>query len=264
MISKFIAALDQSGGSSPATLANYGIDGPFDNEKAMLDTIHEMRLRIVNSPSFTSDYIDTAIIFRDSMERGLASTLTNKGIAAFLKVDQGMRDDGSMVDFDPAEVLSNAAEHGITGTKMRSVIATPEDTGRIVEQQYEYALEIKRLGFTPILEPEISINNPDKAYIELGLDKMLRHVDLSGMIVKVTLPSTVSRYVSTNADRIVGLSGGYSLEKCVSKLQMCPHIDASFSRALLEGLTHDMSDAAFDIKLRQNIIMVYKRGQVNE
>lgn len=256
----FIAALDQSGGTTPLTLKNYGIEVD-DNTSTedMMNMIHAMRMRIVNSPSFTNDHIDTAIIFEDSMHRGLSTPLRHKGIKTYLKVDKGTNIDGTMKDFDLDVLKTAKTEYGITGTKMRSVIHTENDVGKILDQQYEYAYEIKRMGYTPIIEPEVAIDNPNKAIIELSLEYLLDRIDLSGMIVKVTLPSSAGRYSNVKAKRIVGLSGGYTLQKSIARLERCPHIDASFSRALLEGLSHDMSDAAFDIKLRQNVYSIYKR-----
>lgn len=253
----FIAALDQSGGSTPRTLNSYGITTDY-NEDSMMDIIHEMRLRIVNSPSFTNEYIDTAIIFEDSMRRGLAEVLVNKGIKPFLKVDKGMNEDGTMKDFD-LDILQEAKEYGIVGTKMRSVVHRPQSVGKILDQQYEYALDILYAGFTPIVEPEVDVKNPSKGIIEIQIEHLLSYINMKGMTLKVTIPSIPHRYHKLSCDRVVGLSGGYSLEKCVERMEKCYHMDASFSRALTEGLRYDMSDSEFDDHLGKNIKTIFHK-----
>ena len=247
----FIAALDQSGGSTPSTLERYGVTDY--NENNMMEIIHDMRVRIVTSPSFSPLRIDSAIVFKDSMYRGLTSLLLDKQIMPYLKIDNGMNEDGSLKPFD-LDILEDAREkYGIRGTKMRSVIQHVDDVERIVDQQYEYAQKIRDLGYTPIVEPEVDINNPIRNTIENMLDDYLETLDLSGMIIKLTIPFNQMRYSTLSCDRLVALSGGFSLEECVEKLQHIPWMGASFSRALTEGLRVDMTMEEFDEKLGDNV-----------
>lgn len=261
----FIAALDQSGGSTPGALKRYGIECGENN---MFDLIHEMRLRIIGSDAFTNERIDSAILFKDSLDRGLGDLLIKKGIMPYLKVDNGMEENGLMKPLDMESVALEAPNNVISGTKMRSVVQHIDMVPAIVEQQLHYAQAIASMGLTPIIEPEVDINNPFKNEIEEELDQALLN-GLSGfystVILKLTIPTTPTRYAMLaghpSVERIVALSGGYSQVHACHLLQKLPHMSASFSRALLEGLFFEMSKEEFDDKLDKNIEKIYKASE---
>ncbi|MGM0603963.1 MAG: fructose bisphosphate aldolase [Bacillota bacterium] len=277
----FIAALDQSGGSSPKALAGYGIpEDQYDSEEKMFDLIHKMRARIISSPSFKSDQILGAILFKQTMERDVEGIKTadylwdKKGIIPFLKVDQGKekREDDvllmkPMTELD--DLLEKAKKYNIFGTKMRSVIkrANPVGIKRIVEQQFDYGKKIVDAGFVPILEPEVDIHSKDKAESEKIMKKeILKYLDqLSDeefIMLKLSIPDKKDFYRDLiehpNVLRVVALSGGYSQKEAVEKLAENHGLIASFSRALLQNLHVDQTEEEFDAELKDAVEKIYK------
>ncbi|MCB0992244.1 MAG: fructose bisphosphate aldolase [Acidimicrobiales bacterium] len=268
----FIAALDQSGGSTPKALRLYGIDeDQYSGEDEMFDLIHAMRSRIITSPSFGGDRILGAILFEMTMDRdiegqGTAQYLWNeKNVVPFLKTDKGLADevDGAQVmkPFPGLDgLLERAVAKGVFGTKMRSVINEANAAGveAVVAQQFEVGAQILGHGLVPIIEPEVNINSATKAEAEALLrDQITAHLDAvpdgQQIMLKLTLPSEADFYAPLIAHpkvlRVVALSGGYSREESNEKLAANHGMIASFSRALTEGLTAQMSDAEFDAAL---------------
>jgi fructose-bisphosphate aldolase, class I len=277
----FIAALDQSGGSSPKALKLYGVgEDEYANDEEMFDRIHEMRTRIITSPSFGGDRVLGAILFEDTMDRqiegrGSAEFLWEvKQVVPFLKVDKGLADeaDGAQVmkpipDLD--ELLARANEHGVFGTKMRSVIKLADEAGitAIVDQQFEVGRQILRSGLVPILEPEIDIHSPEKAEAEtllkrLVLERLEGLADDQLVMLKLTLPEADGFYQELldhpRVVRVVALSGGYSREEANARLARNKGVVASFSRALTEGLSAQQSGEEFDQTLDETIQSIYE------
>ena len=277
----FIAALDQSGGSTPKALAGYGIPkDQYDSEEEMFDLVHVMRTRIISSPAFTSKHILAAILFEQTMDRTIEGLYTGdylwekKGIVPILKVDKGLEDVTEGVQLmkpitDLDSKLERAVERKIFGTKMRSVIknANPGGIKKNVEQQFEYGKKIIAAGLVPILEPEIDINSPDKAESEsLMKAEILEHLDNlpegESLMFKLSIPDEGGFYSELiehpKVMRVVALSGGYSREKAVNLLERNPGLIASFSRALVEGLNVHQSDEEFNAILSRSIEEIYK------
>lgn len=276
----FIAAMDQSGGSSKKTLANYGVDERLiTSDEVMFNYIHEMRSRIISNDAFNSDSIIGAILFYDTMKRDIdgintVEYLKNKGIYAFLKIDVGLEDecDGVRILKDiPAldEVLDEAVSYGVIGTKMRSVINEYNEYGikKVVEQQFKLARQIIAKGLIPIIEPEVSIDAKNKKLIESFLrQELLKNLyklkKEDYVIIKLTLPDVPNYYnpllTPKNVLRLVALSGGYSREVACEKLRENKKMIASFSRALLEGLNVGQSDEEFSDALSKSIKEIYK------
>ena len=272
----FIAALDQSGGSTPKALGLYGVSSDaWSNDEGMFDVVHQMRTRIITSPSFGGDRILGAILFENTMDRQIegqstASYLWNvKNVAPFLKVDKGLADevDGAQV-MKPitnlAELLEKANANGMFGTKMRSVIKQANAAGvkAVVDQQFEIGKQIVAAGLVPIIEPEVDIHCPDKAAAEdllhaaimgqlesLGTDELV--------MLKLTLPETDNLYADCiahpNVVRVVALSGGYSRDEANARLTRNKDMVASFSRALSEGLSAQQTEKEFDAMLDASI-----------
>ena len=276
----FIAALDQSGGSTPKALSLYGIEpNTYSGEAAMFDLVHQMRTRIIKSPSFTSERVIGVILFEMTMDRqidGLGSAeflWQKKNIVPFLKVDNGLADekDGAQVMKPIPELdtrLASAISHGVFGTKMRSVIKQANAAGikAVVEQQFEIGKQICAKGLVPIIEPEVDINCPDKAAAEdLLLAELIKHLDKlsddQNVMLKLTLPEKAGLYTPlTNHPRVVrvvALSGGYSRDHANEVLAKNPNVIASFSRALSEGLTAQQSDGEFDGMIDKTIQAIY-------
>lgn len=276
----FIAALDQSGGSTPKALANYGIAADaFSSDEQMFGLVHQMRTRIIKSPAFSSEHILGAILFADTMRRQIDGLATadylweKKHILAFLKVDVGLAElaDGVqlMKPIDKLnDLLEEATVHHIFGTKMRSVIKENNPVGikKIVDQQFELALKIAAFGLVPIIEPEIDINMTDKITAEITLKKyLLENLKLLPadvkVIFKLTLPSANNFYrdlmLNPQVIRVVALSGGYSREQANELLASNHGLIASFSRALLEGLSNNQTDKEFDVALKNSIKEIY-------
>jgi fructose-bisphosphate aldolase class I len=276
----FIAALDQSGGSTPKALKLYGIAGDaYNSDEQMFDLIHEMRERLMSSPSFSGDKILATILFEQTMDRDINGEDTaaflwkQKHIVPFVKVDQGLSEaDNGVQLMKPMtkldSLLERAVDKGIFGTKMRSFIQEPNDDGikAIVDQQFDYAHKIAERGLMPIIEPEVSIKCPDKPRADRRLVEELKG-RLDGLpgdgqvMLKLTLPDEDNLYAPLiehpRVLRVVALSGGYSLAESCTILARNHRLIASFSRALTEGLTIDQSDADFDEKLKSNIDEIY-------
>ena len=276
----FIAALDQSGGSTPKALAQYGVDpSEYSGEVEMYDRVHEMRSRIMTSASFDGERILGAILFEGTMDRTVEGLPTatylweRRGVVPFVKVDQGLADedaDGVQLMKDMPgldELLVRARENGVFGTKMRSVIkrATPEGVQRVVDQQFEVGLRIVAAGLVPILEPEVDIHAPDKAEAEALLrDALIAGLDAvpadRQVMFKLTLPEEDGFYTPLvehpRVLRVVALSGGYSRDDANARLARNPGVIASFSRALVDGLSAAMSDAEFDAALDTSIAAI--------
>jgi len=276
----FISAIDQSGGSTPKALSLYGIEpNTYSGEAAMFDLVHQMRSRIIKSPSFTSERVIGVILFEMTMDRqidGLGSAeflWQKKNIVPFLKVDNGLADekDGAQVMKPIPELdtrLASAISHGVFGTKMRSVIKQANAAGvtAVVEQQFEIGKQICAKGLVPIIEPEVDINCPDKAAAEdLLLAELIKHLDKlsddQNVMLKLTLPEKAGLYTPlTNHPRVVrvvALSGGYSRDHANEVLAKNPNVIASFSRALSEGLTAQQSDSEFDGMIDKTIQAIY-------
>ncbi len=276
----FIAALDQSGGSTPKALQLYGVEeSAYSGNTEMYDRIHQMRTRIITSPSFNGDRILGAILFEMTMERqvdgmGTAEYLwRNKQVVPFLKVDKGLADevDGAklmkpMPGLD--ELLARAIAHGVFGTKMRSVItlANPVGVGAVVDQQFAIGRQILDADLVPIIEPEVDITSPEKAAAEVLLKAALvAQLDALNadqhVMLKLTLPDEDGFYTDLVAHprvlRVVALSGGYSRDKANAMLARNPGVVASFSRALTEGLSAQQSEAEFDAALDTTIQSIY-------
>src|SRR5680860_1292854 len=277
----FIAALDQSGGSTPKALRLYGVDETaYSNDNEMFDLVHEMRTRIITSPVFTGDRILGSILFEMTMDRqiqgkGAAEYLwEDKNIVPFLKVDKGLADevDGSQI-MKPMpgleEVLDRAKTHGVFGTKMRSVIKFANEVGvkAVVDQQFEVGRQILAADLVPIIEPEIDIHSPEKAEAEVLLKAaLLAALDRLGsdqrVMLKVTLPEVDGFHAELvkhpNVLRVVALSGGYTREDANARLAGNHGVVASFSRALTEGLNAQQGEAEFDAALDASIESIYK------
>lgn len=276
----FIAALDQSGGSTPKALKIYGIEEDrYHTDEEMFALVHEMRTRIITSPSFTSEHILAAILFENTMERRIEDRLSAdylwevKGIVPILKIDKGLEaeEDGVCL-MKPipglSDLLARAGERHIFGTKMRSVIkkASPEGIRKIVGQQFELGLEIAQAGLVPILEPEIDIYSKDKAESEKLLKEEIKarlavlSPDMK-LMFKLSIPDVQGFYSDLMKDprvvRVVALSGGYSREEANERLRRSPGLIASFSRALSEGLNANQTQGEFDRMLARSIKEIY-------
>ncbi len=277
----FIAALDQSGGSTPKALAGYGVqEDAYSNEEEMFDLVHAMRTRIMTSPSFTGEKVLGVILFEQTMDRDVEGMPTpdylwkQKEIVPFLKVDKGLAELSEGVQLMKPittlkELLQRGKERNIFGTKMRSVIkeANPEGIQKIVSQQFEYGKQILDAGLMPILEPEVDINSPDKAESEkLMMAQILKHLNTleedQMVMLKLSIPSEEGYYSELvnhpKVLRVVALSGGYSRDEAVELLAQNPGVIASFSRALLEGLTSQQTDEEFDGVLKASIEKIYQ------
>lgn len=276
----FIAALDQSGGSTPKALRLYGVaESEYSSETEMFDLIHAMRSRMIRSAAFTGDRVLGAILFEGTMDReidgiGSAEYLwSKKKVVPFLKVDKGLEDETDGVQVMKAmpkldELLKRAADQGIFGTKMRSVIKIADEAGiqRVVAQQFEVGRQILAAGLVPIIEPEVDINSPSKDEAETilraaVLSELAQQPIDQPVMLKLTLPSVDDFYAELVAHpsvlRVVALSGGYSRDDANSKLSRNHGMIASFSRALTEGLSAQQSDAEFDTALDAAIASIY-------
>jgi fructose-bisphosphate aldolase class I len=277
----FIAALDQSGGSTPKALANYGVEADaYSNDDEMFEVVHAMRSRIVTSPAFDGSRIMGAILFENTMDRevegqGTADYLWNvKRVVPFLKVDKGLADESNGVQvMKPMpgldELLQKARQKNVFGTKMRSVIKTANADGvnAVVSQQFEIGRQIIAAGLVPIIEPEVDINSPQKAETEdLLKTSLLKHLDQLGegqlVMLKLTLPEQDNFYASciqhSNVLKVVALSGGYSRQEANQRLGKQNGMVASFSRALSEGLSAQQSDDEFNSVLDTSIESIFQ------
>ena len=280
----FIAALDQSGGSTPGALRQYGLkDTDYSGDEAMYRLIHEMRVRIITAPAFTGAKVIGAILFERTMD-GEANGIPvpqflwqERGIVPFLKVDKGLEaelDGAQLMKPIPGldALLDRARALNIYGTKMRSVItgASKDAIAAIVAQQFEIGRQIAGHGLMPIIEPEVSIKNPAKGAAETALNEALtRHLDAmtdGRVMLKLTIPDQTDLYLPLTqhprVERVVALSGGYSLDDACARLHRNHGMIASFSRALIDNLKHGMTDIEFDTTLAGAIDKIYEASTV--
>ncbi|WP_318436029.1 fructose bisphosphate aldolase [Photobacterium leiognathi] len=280
----FIAALDQSGGSTPKALKAYGInESDYNNDEQMYDLVHAMRSRIITSPVFTSDRIIGAILFENTLDREIEGKPTSqylweeKGIVPFLKVDKGLEDKANGVQLmkpmpELDQLLAKAKTKDVFGTKMRSVIWDANEQGirDVVAQQILFAQQIINAGLVPIIEPEVSIDSPEKAQAEIILNRELMS-QLDNLhpnhyvMLKLTLPEQPNLYADTishpNVIRVVALSGGFPLMKACEKLAENDGIIASFSRVLTDDLYADQPQSEFDAALAETIDPIYQASR---
>ena len=277
----FIAALDQSGGSTPKALQLYGVDSTaYSNEEDMFDLVHAMRTRIAQAPAFTGERVIGAILFEMTMDRQMAGKPTaqfmweERGVVPFLKVDKGLADAANGVKMmkpmpDLDALLSRAVAAGIFGTKMRSVIdaANAQGIKDVVAQQFEVGKQILAHGLVPIIEPEVTISIADKAQAEdmllAALTQQLNALPAgTEVMLKLTLPEVANHYKSLVEHpavmRVVALSGGYSRDESNKRLAQNTGVIASFSRALTEGLSAQQSDADFNATIAATIDSIYQ------
>ncbi|WP_318432792.1 fructose bisphosphate aldolase [Photobacterium leiognathi] len=280
----FIAALDQSGGSTPKALKAYGInESDYNNDEQMYDLVHAMRSRIITSPVFTSDRIIGAILFENTLDREIEGKPTSqylweeKGIVPFLKVDKGLENKANGVQLmkpmpELDQLLTKAKTKDVFGTKMRSVIWDANEQGirDVVAQQILFAQQIINAGLVPIIEPEVSIDSPEKAQAEIILNRELMS-QLDNLhpnhyvMLKLTLPEQPNLYADTishpNVIRVVALSGGFPLMKACEKLAENDGIIASFSRVLTDDLYADQPQSEFDAALAETIDPIYQASR---
>jgi fructose-bisphosphate aldolase class I len=282
----FIAALDQSGGSTPGALKAYGVgEDAWPNDEQMFDLIHQMRVRIITAPSFNGDKVIGGILFEKTMDgeaggKPVPEHLWERGVVPFLKVDKGLDDEADGVKLmkpNPAldALLDRAVAKGIFGTKMRSVInlASPAGIAAVVDQQFEVADQIARKGLMPIIEPEVSIKSPERAEADrILLAELTKALDAlpadRQVMLKLSLPVEAGSFAPLvhhpRVARVAALSGGYSREDACRELSRNDGMVASFSRALLEDLRHQMSDDEFDRTLGTAIDEIYQASTVKE
>lgn len=275
----FIAALDQSGGSTPKALKDYGIDeDQYNSEDEMFTLVHEMRTRIITSPAFNADKILGAILFEQTMDREVegkytSNYLADKGIVPFLKVDKGLADEENGVQLMKPiegldELLKRAKDRNVFGTKMRSNIleANKEAITKVVQQQFEIGKQIIEAGLVPIIEPEVNINAKDKEEIEdILTEEIAKELDKLNddqfVMLKLTIPTKPNQYQSLiehpNVIRVVALSGGYSRDKANELLKENEGLIASFSRALVTDLFAGQSKEEFDKGLADAVESIY-------
>jgi fructose-bisphosphate aldolase class I len=280
----FIAALDQSGGSTPKALRLYGIDeSAWSCDDEMFSIVHEMRTRIVTSPSFDGGRILGAILFENTMDREIEGKPSarylweEKNVVPFLKVDKGLAaeaDGAQMMKPMPEldSLLARAKENGVFGTKMRSVIklGNPAGVQAVVDQQFEIGRRIVDAGLVPIIEPEVDIHSPEKEHAEVLLkDALLAHLDALGpdrkVMLKLTLPERENFYAECvghpNVLRVAALSGGYTREEANARMTRNNGVIASFSRALTEGLTTQQTDDEFNAMLDSSIASIFEASR---
>ncbi|MFD1069296.1 fructose bisphosphate aldolase [Luteimonas composti] len=277
----FIAALDQSGGSTPKALKLYGVDeSAYSNEQEMFDQVHAMRTRIVTSPAFSGERVLGAILFERTMDEDFAGKNAvaylweDKGVVPFLKIDKGLADEADGVQLMKpipglADLLARAKTRGVFGTKERSVIKANNAQGiaAVLDQQFELGQQVLDAGLVPIIEPEVDIKSVDKQAIEVALKQgLLARLDkidpATPVMLKLTLPE-VDGYFQELVDhpavlKVVALSGGYSRDEANARLARNPGVIASFSRALTEGLSAQQDDAAYNQALDASIESIYQ------
>lgn len=276
----FIAALDQSGGSTPKALRLYGIgEDKYSSEEEMFDLVHKMRTRIIKSSSFSGEKILAAILFKITMNSKIDGKYTpdflweEKNVVPILKVDEGLAEEENGVKLMKEmksidELLENAKERNIFGTKMRSVIYSYNEEGikAVVKQQFDYAKKIANAGFVPIIEPEVDIHAEEKEKIEkflheIMIEELKKLGEKTYVMFKMTLPEVPNLYDDfndfPNVVRVVALSGGYSREESNRRLKENRRMVASFSRALTEGLQNDMTEEEFDRLLGESVESIY-------
>ena len=278
----FIAALDQSGGSTPKALKAYGVSGDmYKDEAEMFNMVHEMRTRIIKSPSFTSDRILAAILFEQTMDRKIDGMYTadylweEKGIVPILKIDKGLAEEENNVKLmKPIPGLDETLEHAVCdrhifGTKERSVIYDYNEDGirSVIDQQFALGMKVAAHGLVPILEPEVDINSPNKAKCEAYMAEQIKiHLSYlpkdTRLMFKVTIPTEANLYADIMADprvlRVVALSGGYTVEHANELLAQNHGLIASFSRALAETLRYQQTDEEFNAALKTAVDSIYE------
>ena len=276
----FIAALDQSGGSTPGALKGYGYKGDeWSSEDEMYDLVHKMRVRIISSPVFTGEKVLGAILFERTMDgeangQPVPAYLWSKGVVPFLKIDKGLADEANGVQLmkpnpDLDSLLERAVQKGIFGTKERSVIhlANAEGIADVVAQQFEVGRQVLSHELVPIIEPEVNIKSAERSRADVLLrDEILMHLDRllegSEVMLKLSIPANPGTFDALvkhpRVLRVVALSGGFSRSDACRELAKNPGMIASFSRALLEDLRHDTSDADFDRDLGEAIDEIYE------
>lgn len=277
----FIAALDQSGGSTPKALKLYGVEeNEYSNDEQMFDMVHQMRTRIITNSAFTGERVLGAILFENTLDRSIEGMPSaqylwqEKNVVPFLKVDKGLADEAQDVQVmkpmpELDSLLDKAVAQNVFGTKMRSVIkmANADGIAAVVEQQFAVAKQIIAKGLVPIIEPEVDINSPQKAEAEALLrDELIKHLNALAddelVMLKLTLPSAANFYADCvahkNVVKVVALSGGYSREEANQKVSENAGMIASFSRALTEGLSAKHSDEDFTKQLDQGIESIYQ------
>ena len=257
---RFIAAMDHSGGSTGGVLERYGQEYTEANK---MEKVHAMRLRMVNSPDFNDSNIWAAILYQDTVTRGMVNVLDEKGIDTFLKIDSGCDEDGTLKQFPVKQMLefaTNGIGPRIYGTKMRSIVKGVGMVHPVLKQQFTLARTIWDYGLVPIIEPEVPIDNPIKAKVESALMFHLQEFldEFPGKcILKLTPPEVPNLYhnltVFPNVERVVFLSGGYSTNEACNRLGLNDDVTASFSRALSEGLRYDLTDEEFNATISSNI-----------
>ena len=265
---RFIAAMDHSGGSTGGVLERYG---QAYTEEDKMEKVHAMRLRMVNSPDFNDKNIWGAILYQDTVTRGMVNILDEKGIDTFLKIDSGCNEDGTLKQFPVKQMLewaTNGIGPKIYGTKMRSIVKSVDMVEPVLKQQFTIAQTISEYGLVPIIEPEVPIDHPDKEEIEDTLMSLLEiylHGKDFNVILKLTPPETPNLYhnltVFPNVERVVFLSGGYSTNEACNRLGLNDNVSASFSRALSEGLRYDLTDEDFNAKMSSNIKQITKASE---
>ncbi|GBR70316.1 fructose-1,6-bisphosphate aldolase [Gluconobacter kanchanaburiensis NBRC 103587] len=276
----FIAALDQSGGSTPGALRQYGIpEDAYSSDAEMFALMHEMRVRIMTAPAFSGEKVIGAILFERTMDGEVegepvpAYLWRERGVVPFVKIDKGLETEADGVQLmkpmpDLDTLLARAATLGVYGTKERSTIRLPSESGirAIVRQQFAVAEQVRKHGLVPILEPEVLIKSPDKAACEqllhdYVLEELQKLPQDARIMLKVTIPEVADLYDDIARDprmvRVVALSGGYSLDQACEKLQHNHRMIASFSRALIGDLRHQMDEAQFDATLGEAIEQIY-------
>ena len=276
----FIAALDQSGGSTPGALKGYGYKGDeWSSDEEMYDLVHKMRVRIISSPVFNGEKVLGAILFERTMDgdahgKPVAEYLWSRGVVPFLKIDKGLADEANGVQLmkpmpELDALLARAVQKGIFGTKERSVIhlANPAGIAEVVGQQFEIANQVRRHGLVPIIEPEVNIKSPERgAADEILRDELILHLDRlpegSEVMLKLSIPEKPGTFDALidhpRVLRVVALSGGFSRGDACRELAKNPGMIASFSRALLEDLRQDTSEEDFDRSLSEAIDEIYE------
>tara|TARA_R110000822_G_scaffold31825_1_gene91795 strand:+ start:239 stop:1054 length:816 start_codon:yes stop_codon:yes gene_type:complete len=271
MTGRFIAAMDHSGGSTGGVLERYG---QVYTEADKMEKVHAMRLRMVNSPDFNDKNIWGAILYKDTVTRGMVDVLNEKSIETFLKIDSGCESNGRLKEFNVREMCKYAESYNMYGTKMRSIIKSVSMAGSILKQQFHIADIICDHDLIPIIEPEVPIDHPDKAEVEAEVYRLLKVYldrgnknDNFNCILKLTPPEVPNLYHNLLEDnkfkilKVVFLSGGYPTMEACRRLSANNGVSASFSRALSEGLTHTQTDEEFNAKIKQSINMIVKASE---
>jgi len=265
---RFIAAMDHSGGSTGGVLERYGREYTEDNK---MDRVHEMRMRMVNSPDFNDKNIWAAILYQDTVKRGMVNILDEMGIDSFLKIDSGCNEDGTLKQFPVKQMLewaTNGVGPKIYGTKMRSIVKSVDMVRAILTQQFQLAETICSYGLVPIIEPEVPIDHPEKELVEQELYELLEkflNEKKFKVILKLTPPETPNLYhnltVKHNVEKVVFLSGGYSTNEACNRLGLNENVSASFSRALSQGLRYDLTDEEFNATISSNIKQITEASE---